>query len=97
MLSRVHFTASCSINPKREMIKCFSPTERSSFFCYRPDDIAYKIKPYEKLCEDPVFDSGGSDLHGWFCGGQAELQKDRQELSHERQQGMQLREELRLR
>jgi len=40
---------------------------------------------YEKLCEDPVFDSDGSDLHRGFCGGQAELQKDRQELSHERQ------------
>ncbi len=44
-----------------------------------------------------VFDSGRSGLHGIFCGGQAELQKDRQELSHERQQGMQLREKLRLR
>jgi hypothetical protein len=56
-----------------------------------------KIKAYEKLHENPVFDSGGSDLHDSVCGGQAELQKDRQELSHERQQGLQLREELRLR
>jgi hypothetical protein len=35
-------------------------------------------------------------LHGIFCGGQAKLQQVRKELSHERQQGMQLREELRL-
>jgi hypothetical protein len=56
-----------------------------------------KIKAYEKLCEDPVFDSGRGGLHDIFCGGQAELQNERQELSHERQQGMQLREELRMR
>jgi len=32
-------------------------------------------------------------LHGNFCRRQAELQKERQELSYERQQGVQLREE----
>jgi len=51
------------------------------------------MKNYTKIL---FFDSGGSDLHRGFCSGRAELQKDRQELSHERQQGMQLREELRL-
>jgi len=35
-------------------------------------------------------------LHGNFCRRQADLQKDRQELPYERQQGVQLREELRL-
>jgi hypothetical protein len=35
-------------------------------------------------------------LHGSFCRRQADLQKDRQELPDERQQGVQLREELRL-
>jgi hypothetical protein len=51
---------------------------------------------HEKLHEDPAFDSGRGGLHNNFRGGQAELQKDRQELSHERQQRMQMREELRL-
>jgi hypothetical protein len=36
-------------------------------------------------------------MHDLFRGGQAELHKDGQELPHERRQGMQLREELRLR
>ena len=35
-------------------------------------------------------------MHGNFCRRQADLQKDRQELSDERQQGVQLREKLRL-
>jgi len=51
---------------------------------------------HEKLHENPVFGSDGGDLHGLVCGGQAELQKERQELPDERQQGMQMREELRL-
>jgi hypothetical protein len=60
-------------------------------------NIAQRIKPYEKLHENPVFRCRGSNLHGSICGGQASrLQKERQELSHERQQGMQLREKLRL-
>jgi hypothetical protein len=59
-------------------------------------NIAQRIKLYEKLHENPVFCCRGSNLHGSICGGQADLQKDGQELSHERQQGMQLREELRL-
>jgi hypothetical protein len=59
-------------------------------------NIAQRIKPYEKLHENSVFDSGGSNVHGLFCSRQAELQKERQELSHERQQGVQLREKLRL-
>jgi hypothetical protein len=52
---------------------------------------------YEKLSQSPVFDSGSCVLHGGFRGGQAELSEDRQELSDERQQGMQLWKELRLR
>jgi len=60
-------------------------------------EIADKIKAYENLHEDPVFNSGGGDLHDSVCGGQASrLQKERQELSHERQQGMHLREGVRL-
>jgi hypothetical protein len=52
---------------------------------------------YEKLHENPVFHFCRSDVHGLFCGGQASrLQKERQELSDERQQGMQLREGVRL-
>ena len=51
----------------------------------------------EKLHENLVFNSGRSDLHGRFRGGQAELQKDRQELSDERQEGVQLRQRLRVR
>ena len=78
------------------MFKCFSPTERCSFLL-APDVITDKINAYEKLCEDPVFNSGRGHVHCLLCSGQAELQKDWQELSHERQQGMQLRQELRLR
>jgi hypothetical protein len=76
-----------------------SNLERSTlhYFSLAPINIPHKIKAYEKLCEDPVFDSGRSDLHGNFCRGQAELQRDWQELPHERQQRMQLREKLRLR
>jgi hypothetical protein len=61
-----------------------------------PDEIAKQNQSYEELHENPVFGSGGSDLHRNFCCGQTELQKERQKLSHERQQGMQLREGLRL-
>jgi len=43
-----------------------------------------------------IFNSDRSNLHGILCRGQTELQKGRQELPDERQQGMQLREELRL-
>jgi hypothetical protein len=45
----------------------------------------------EELSQSFSFGSGGRDLHGGFCGGQAELSKDRQELPDERQQGVQLR------
>jgi hypothetical protein len=55
---------------------------------------AIKMMPHEKLHENSVFDSGRSDLHNNFCGGQAELPEDRQELPHERRQEVQLREEL---
>jgi hypothetical protein len=55
-----------------------------------------KIKACEKLYQNPVLSSRGSDLHNNFCGGQAKLQKERQELPHERQQEMQLREDLRM-
>jgi hypothetical protein len=65
-------------------------------FPLAPCDIANQSKWYERLHENSLFDSGRSGLHGILCGGQAELQQDRKELSHERQQGMQLREELRL-
>jgi len=37
----------------------------------------------EKLYQNPVFDSGRRGLHHIFCGGQAELSQDRQELSDE--------------
>jgi hypothetical protein len=52
---------------------------------------------HEKLHENPVFGSDGGYLHGFICGGQASrLQKEWQELPDERQQGMQMRKELRL-
>jgi hypothetical protein len=38
---------------------------------------------HEKLPKNSVFDPGSSDLHGSVRGGQAELQKDRQELPDE--------------
>jgi hypothetical protein len=52
---------------------------------------------HEEFDESPVLNSGRSGLHNNFCGGQtSRLQKERQELSDERQQGMQLREGVRL-
>jgi hypothetical protein len=51
----------------------------------------------EELHENSVLAFGGSNLHGSICGGQADLQQNRQELPDERQQGMQLRERVRLR
>ena len=44
-----------------------------------------KVKIDENLHENIAFDSGCSGLHSFIRGGQAELQKDRQELSDERQ------------
>jgi hypothetical protein len=37
---------------------------------------------------NPDVDPRGDDLHDEFCGGEAKLQKDAQELSDERQEGM---------
>ena len=51
----------------------------------------------EELYQDSPFDSNGSDLYDRFRGRKAQLQKDRQKLSDERQQRVQLRKELRLR
>ena len=52
---------------------------------------------HEKLHENPVFNPDGSNLHDSFCGGQTRrLQKERQELPNERQQGMHMREGVRL-
>jgi hypothetical protein len=51
---------------------------------------------YEQLSQNPVFGPGSCDLHSRFRGRQAELPEDRKELPHERQQGLQLRKELRL-
>jgi hypothetical protein len=65
-------------------------------FRFAPSEISSQIKAYEKLYENLVFDSGRRDLHNNFCGGQTELPQDREELPHERQQEMQLREDLRL-
>ena len=51
---------------------------------------------HEDVRENSVFDSGGSDLHECICGRAyaSELQENRQELPDERQQGLQLREEM---
>jgi hypothetical protein len=55
------------------------------------------MSAYEKLHENPVFDSACNNVHGCICGRPAgRLQKERQELPHERQQGMHLRESVRL-
>ncbi len=40
-------------------------------------------KGNEELHENSVVDLDGRDLHYSVCGGQAELQKDRQELPDE--------------
>jgi hypothetical protein len=50
----------------------------------------------EDVRENSVFDSGGSDLHERVRAYAAELQEERQELPNERQQSLQLREELQL-
>jgi hypothetical protein len=53
-------------------------------------------RSHEDVPESSVFDSGGSDLHERICGRThaSELQENRQELPDERQQGLQLREEM---
>jgi hypothetical protein len=58
---------------------------------------ASNIKIDEILHENRVVRSGSGHLLGDLCGRQAELQKVGQELPDERQQGMQLRQGLRLR
>jgi hypothetical protein len=45
--------------------------------------LSNKISIDEEFHENPVVDSNGSDVHGLFCGGQAELQGHGQELSDE--------------
>ena len=65
---------------------------------YSPNtSFASKMILYEELHEDPDVDSRGDDLHVSFCSRQAQLPKDRQKLSDERRQRMQLRQKLRLR
>ena len=59
--------------------------------------LANETQRHERLYENLVFDSDRGGVHGFPCRRQAELQNERQELSHERQQGVQLREKLRLR
>ena len=51
---------------------------------------------HEDVRENSVFDSGGSDLHERVCSRAhaSKLQEERQELPDERQQGLQLREEM---
>jgi hypothetical protein len=52
---------------------------------------------HEKLHENSVFGSHRSNVHAFVCSGQtSRLQKERQELPDERQQGMQLRQGLQL-
>jgi len=51
----------------------------------------------EKLHQNPDVDPDGSHLHDNVCSREGQLQKDGQELSDERQEGMQLRQRLRLR
>jgi hypothetical protein len=55
-----------------------------------------RITRYENLQGNPDVDLRGNDLHDFFRGGEAKLQEDGQELSDERQEGMQLRQRLRL-
>jgi len=67
------------------------------YFSLALAESAMKINIDEKLHEDPVFDSGGGDLHDSVRNRQASrMQKERQELPNERQQGMHLREGVRL-
>jgi hypothetical protein len=51
---------------------------------------------HEEIRETSVIDSGGGDLHERVCGRAhaSKLQEERQELPDERQQGLQLREEM---
>jgi hypothetical protein len=58
--------------------------------------LPIKSRRYENLRENLLLDSGGTYLYHDLCGGKAELQKDPQELPDERQEGMQLRQRLRL-
>ena len=48
-------------------------------------------KPNENHDDNSDVHPGRDDLHIFLCGGKTKLQKDPQELSDERQEGMQLR------
>jgi hypothetical protein len=79
-----------------QMLKTIG-ANKSFYFRLAIRAVRDAICTHEKLHENPVFDSDGSDLHGLVCGRQASrLQEERQELPDERQQRMQMREELRL-
>jgi hypothetical protein len=67
------------------------------YFSLALAESSIKISINENLHENPDVGPGGNDLHERFCGRETELQKNRQELPDERQEGMQLRERLRLR
>jgi hypothetical protein len=49
---------------------CFS---KSAIFSARLFNAGARGCAYEELHENPVFDSGGSDLHNSLCSGQTEL------------------------
>lgn len=65
----------------------------SSSFCLGYFGLAserYRDQPpsHEESRENPAVDLGRGYLRGLFRRGQAELQKERQEMPDERQQGM---------
>jgi hypothetical protein len=53
------------------------------YFSLALAESSIKISTDENVHEDPDVDPGGNDLHERFCGGKAELQKNRQELPDE--------------
>jgi hypothetical protein len=59
--------------------------------------LAIQINTDEELHDNPDVDPRGYDLHDYVCSREGQLQKDRQELSDERQERVQLRQRLRLR
>jgi len=70
---------------------------RAIYLSWRFAHSTNRIRAHEDLHKKRVSDPGRGNVHGIVRGGQAgRLQKERQELPHERQQGVQLREELRL-
>jgi hypothetical protein len=79
-----------------EQTSCTAQDDVFSFFYSRNFGCCGRLNLYEKLRQNSLLDSHGDNLRNCVCRRSARVQEERQELSDERRQGVQLRQELQL-